>query len=808
MIFFLNLDGTCTRQDTDHIYQGSNNVSKVIAITSISPERSHLGVAFTLPNELPVGYLPMASKGTYNVEGNPLPMYLWTLDLPYNVTDVQGTVGVSFNVVNSITGANMTSYTNTFEVEYSVLPTFDKPPTPDEWEQILNLLEAYAAVNPGIVEKLENFQIGTVTAQASEPGAQPEVTAEIVNETTPNGYKLNMNFMLPRGEVGKNGLNIFYSTFQSSPTDKTMPRSSINVPDGRTLEKNDLVIANSLLFIVTSNDTQVSTCGVNYVATLQGDTGVGIQSVNIMSMGGGAYKFNIVYTDGNVQQTDEFYPPKGDNALMFDGFLTSEPNVGATMNLGWDRFNRIPVLNDIVNVYWQNENMAVGGIAILKCTVPYAGVSTATFEVYEVEEVDNVPPVSTTTPLMDGTASVGTENAYARGDHRHPSDESKANTSGTYPNLTVGKATVAEHFHKLSHLQQNFSGLLNNYFLIGTLPQMNNNFNGDEIDLSGSIGAFLATQKQTVEITVSSRDNYVMTGITKLGTDNVNYLNGIEFWTQSDGTVNVYFKVLADYMSVNLVAFASLNATVSTWDDFVTPITAPTGTRVDYSNNVITLISSAWGNNDKVRIQPGSIDMFSPIADISSTSLPSDSYPNFSTYDKNGEWYSTFRGVQHTGGTVSAQMAVHRVVNGEHAERGVQIRLEPNGYSSFWPGWGDTDLGAAWSNNQWKNIYHSGFINKFRYATWIHHEEPVSQGIHSYNTGIGSIANASQIIFLTTSGGAKQAMMLPYSEFAQGANWIIRIGTSGGIIFKYVSDTEINIVSVLTTGMSFDLIIQ
>ena len=33
---------------------------------------------------------------------------------------------------------------------------------------------------------------------------------------------------------------------------------------------------------------------------------------------------------------------------------------------------------------------------------------------------------SSTTPLMDGTATVGTETAFARGDHRHPSDTSRA----------------------------------------------------------------------------------------------------------------------------------------------------------------------------------------------------------------------------------------------------------------------------------------------------------------------------------------------------------------------------------------------
>lgn len=36
---------------------------------------------------------------------------------------------------------------------------------------------------------------------------------------------------------------------------------------------------------------------------------------------------------------------------------------------------------------------------------------------------------STSTPLMDGTAAVGTELAFARGDHRHPTDTSRASAS-------------------------------------------------------------------------------------------------------------------------------------------------------------------------------------------------------------------------------------------------------------------------------------------------------------------------------------------------------------------------------------------
>ena len=45
------------------------------------------------------------------------------------------------------------------------------------------------------------------------------------------------------------------------------------------------------------------------------------------------------------------------------------------------------------------------------------------------EDVDNITASATpsnTTPLMDGVAAVGTEDSFARGDHRHPTDTSRA----------------------------------------------------------------------------------------------------------------------------------------------------------------------------------------------------------------------------------------------------------------------------------------------------------------------------------------------------------------------------------------------
>lgn len=62
-------------------------------------------------------------------------------------------------------------------------------------------------------------------------------------------------------------------------------------------------------------------------------------------------------------------------------------------------------------------------------------------------DIPEGPVASTTTPKMNGTASVGTETAFARGDHVHPSDTTKAGLasnnifSGT--NTFKGKVTIS-----------------------------------------------------------------------------------------------------------------------------------------------------------------------------------------------------------------------------------------------------------------------------------------------------------------------------------------------------------------------------
>lgn len=63
-------------------------------------------------------------------------------------------------------------------------------------------------------------------------------------------------------------------------------------------------------------------------------------------------------------------------------------------------------------------------------------------------DIPEGPAASTTTPKMNGTASVGTETAFARGDHVHPSDTTKAglasNNTFTGTNTFNGAASFKD----------------------------------------------------------------------------------------------------------------------------------------------------------------------------------------------------------------------------------------------------------------------------------------------------------------------------------------------------------------------------
>ena len=67
---------------------------------------------------------------------------------------------------------------------------------------------------------------------------------------------------------------------------------------------------------------------------------------------------------------------------------------------------------------------------------------------------DQLTPASEKTPLMDGEASVGTEQAYAPGDHRHPTDTTRASVA----ELNALKADIEEGLDRIIAIQESLIG--------------------------------------------------------------------------------------------------------------------------------------------------------------------------------------------------------------------------------------------------------------------------------------------------------------------------------------------------------------
>lgn len=82
------------------------------------------------------------------------------------------------------------------------------------------------------------------------------------------------------------------------------------------------------------------------------------------------------------------------------------------------------------------------------------------------EDVPEGAVASATTPKMDGTAAVGTETAFARGDHVHPKDTSKANLAsptftGTPKAPTAAAGTNTTQLATTAFVQTAVSGKAN-----------------------------------------------------------------------------------------------------------------------------------------------------------------------------------------------------------------------------------------------------------------------------------------------------------------------------------------------------------
>ena len=80
---------------------------------------------------------------------------------------------------------------------------------------------------------------------------------------------------------------------------------------------------------------------------------------------------------------------------------------------------------------------AIGQVVLGNALAPSdLGISATTTSVTVGSTTANIPQATTTTPKMDGTAAVGTETKWAKGDHVHPTDTSRASALHAHGSIT------------------------------------------------------------------------------------------------------------------------------------------------------------------------------------------------------------------------------------------------------------------------------------------------------------------------------------------------------------------------------------
>lgn len=134
---------------------------------------------------------------------------------------------------------------------------------------------------------------------------------------------------------------------------------------------------------------------------------------------------------------------------------------------------------------------------------------------------------STTTPLMDGTAAVGTELAFARGDHRHPTDTSRAAASDlTALTTRVGTLEGYDADNRLDALEE----------AVGTGGSVDSKIEAAIQDLDSSIAA--TSNEAIASVTVVDGK---ITGSTKVTvpTNNNQLTNGAGYQTASQVTTAI-----------------------------------------------------------------------------------------------------------------------------------------------------------------------------------------------------------------------------------------------------------------------------
>lgn len=408
MIIYIASDGQARLVSPQHVYQGSNVTD--ITVVAPFPSQTAMTVAFSLPDSKMFGGV----QGTIqtpsymmtllaNQPELPDNVYAWQYVMPFAITQNAGQAKVSITAQFAQGSGKTASFTQQtsaqveFTIEQSVVGTLPDEPTEDAWSQIINAIaetQSNVTANASDIEDIVNGTTAVGKAVADQKG-------NVIDETYATKTAL--------GEAADDASEALKTATKANTTAQEAKTTADGIDAKATtaLETSNEASSNAAQALQKANAaTETANAAQAAVASKQDATDDNLDTTDKTVVG--AINENKTAIDGLRQDIL--------NEAHFRGYFATNADIQATTaNLNDFAYS---AQSGTVWIYGES------GWADSGKPVP-----------------DKTTPLSDATPVQDGTATAGASSSAARGDHVHPTDNTRAAKS-TVDSIISGAQVV------------------------------------------------------------------------------------------------------------------------------------------------------------------------------------------------------------------------------------------------------------------------------------------------------------------------------------------------------------------------------
>ena len=443
MIIYIASDGQARLVSPQHVYQGSSVTD--ITVIAPFPAQTAMTVAFSLPDGKMFGGVqgtmqtpPYIMTPLANQPELPDGVQAWQYVMPFAITQNAGQAKVSVTAQFAQGSEGATSFTQQtsaqveFTIEPSTVGTLPDEPTEDVWKQVAAAIgelggEILAAQND--ISDIENGDTTVGKAKADQKG-------NVIDET----YATQTALAETNEALAVEQENV--DDLQNRMTAVEGDISEIRDNASDALEYSEQAFDNSETAVETANQAKTVADGIDAKATTALETSnkassnaaQALQKANAATETANAAQAAVASkqdaTDNNHETTDKkVVGAINENKTAIDGLrqdILNEAHFRGYFATNAEIQATTANLNDFAYSAQSGTVWIYGGSGWADSGEPVP---------------DKTTPLSDATPVQDGTATAGASTSAARGDHVHPTDNTRAAKS-TVDNIISGAQVV------------------------------------------------------------------------------------------------------------------------------------------------------------------------------------------------------------------------------------------------------------------------------------------------------------------------------------------------------------------------------